>query len=145
LNETTQAPSGLQPASGSWPALHHLTSDAGPSATQRRIPAAVYLEQITKELWGLDTPAIGFNTQDENDDSDTEELDEADDSHREDGEMGAEDNGCWDEVTVAGTGISASDQLEEHFIHEAMSIGKDSFCNRVHVADVFDSESITIS
>lgn len=55
LNETTQAPSGLQPASGSGPALHHLTSDAGPSATQQWIPATVYLEQIAKEQWGLDT------------------------------------------------------------------------------------------
>lgn len=71
--------------------------------------------------------AIGFNTQDENDDR---ELDEANDSHGEDGELGVEDNGCWDEVTVTGTGISASDRLEEHFIHEAMSIGKDSFCKQ---------------
>ena len=123
INETTQAPSELQPA------LHHLTSDPGPSASQQRMPITVYLEQIAKEWWGLNVPSIGFNIQDENDGSD-EEVDEVDDGDRVDREMEIKDNGYWDEVTVAGTGISASDRLEEHFIHEAMSIGKDSFCKQ---------------
>ena len=102
INGTTQAPSGLQPA------LHHLTSDPGPSASQQRMPTAVYLVQIAKEWWGLDAPGIGFNIQDENNGSD-KEVDEVDDGNRADREMEIEDNGYWDEVTVAGTGISASD------------------------------------
>ena len=79
----------------------------------------------------------------EMEDEETED-EETEDEETEEEEAEQEDNDYWDEVTNVGMSISASDCLDEHFIREAMSIGMNSFVNKVHVADVLDSTT-TIS